>query len=93
MESGYIHRDFRWKVEFISFHWCCCCYCWFVILLCFVRFLSYFITVASEIFGLKSIAAYRSGLEINTNVARKDAEEGLAEVLQGEYSKCIGQFH
>ncbi|WCJ34437.1 glutamate-ammonia ligase catalytics glutamate-ammonia ligase [Euphorbia peplus] len=28
------------------------------------------------------IAAYRSGLEINTNVTTKDAEEGLAEVLK-----------
>ncbi|KAF2289848.1 hypothetical protein GH714_038901 [Hevea brasiliensis] len=28
-----------------------------------------------------SVAAYRSGLEINTNVTTKDAEEGLAEVL------------
>ncbi|KAG8648598.1 hypothetical protein MANES_08G013700v8 [Manihot esculenta] len=36
---------------------------------------------ADKIVGLKSIAAYRSGLEINTNVTRKDAEEGLAEVL------------
>ncbi|TKY52995.1 fluG protein [Spatholobus suberectus] len=33
------------------------------------------------IFGLKSIAAYRSGLEINTNVVKKDAEEGLRQVL------------
>ncbi|KAE9590024.1 putative glutamine synthetase [Lupinus albus] len=39
------------------------------------------ITVAGEIFGLKSIAAYRSGLEININVAKKDAEEGLTQVL------------
>ena len=41
------------------------------------------ITVADKIVGLKSIAAYRSGLEINTNVATKDAEEGLSEVLRG----------
>ncbi|KAJ6993293.1 protein fluG [Populus alba x Populus x berolinensis] len=40
------------------------------------------ITVADKIVGLKSIAAYRSGLEINTNVARKDAEKGLTEVLR-----------
>ncbi|OIW01572.1 hypothetical protein TanjilG_21152 [Lupinus angustifolius] len=39
------------------------------------------VTVAGEIFALKSIAAYRSGLEINTNVAKKDAEEGLTQVL------------
>lgn len=38
-------------------------------------------SVADGISGLKSIAAYRSGLEINTNVSRQDAEEGLAEVL------------
>ncbi|CAB4284362.1 unnamed protein product [Prunus armeniaca] len=37
--------------------------------------------IGAKIFGLKSIAAYRSGLEINTNVTKKDAEEGLAEVL------------
>ncbi|KAJ9181507.1 hypothetical protein P3X46_009631 [Hevea brasiliensis] len=36
---------------------------------------------ADKIVGLKSVAAYRSGLEINTNVTTKDAEEGLAEVL------------
>ncbi|XP_062117384.1 uncharacterized protein LOC133831196 [Humulus lupulus] len=38
-------------------------------------------SVAGEIFGLKSIAAYRSGLEINTNVSKIDAEEGLTETL------------
>ncbi|KAI9086317.1 hypothetical protein K1719_031771 [Acacia pycnantha] len=40
-----------------------------------------FVTVAGEIFGLKSIAAYRSGLEINTKVTKKDTEEGLTDVL------------
>ena len=49
-------------------------------------FLGYFVTVAGEIYGLKSIAAYRSGLEINANVSTKDAEGGLAEVLSGQYS-------
>uniref|UniRef100_A0A6M2EYS3 GS catalytic domain-containing protein n=1 Tax=Populus davidiana TaxID=266767 RepID=A0A6M2EYS3_9ROSI len=39
-------------------------------------------SVADKIVGLKSIAAYRSGLEINTNVARKDAEKGLTEALR-----------
>ncbi|KAJ9552793.1 hypothetical protein OSB04_016838 [Centaurea solstitialis] len=34
-----------------------------------------------KVVGLKSIAAYRSGLEINTNVTSKEAEEGLAKVL------------
>ncbi|KAK6152355.1 hypothetical protein DH2020_014990 [Rehmannia glutinosa] len=32
--------------------------------------------------GFKSIAAYRSGLEINTNVLKKDADEGLNDVLR-----------
>ena len=44
------------------------------------------VTVANQIFGLKSISAYRSGLEINTNATRKDAEEGLSEILSGECS-------
>ncbi|KAK7392505.1 hypothetical protein VNO78_20946 [Psophocarpus tetragonolobus] len=39
------------------------------------------VTVTGEIFGLKSIAAYRSGLEIKTNVTKKDAEDGLRQVL------------
>ncbi|XP_060967693.1 protein fluG [Cannabis sativa] len=38
-------------------------------------------SVAGEIFGLKTIAAYRSGLEINPNVSKIDAEEGLTETL------------
>lgn len=38
-------------------------------------------SVVDEIVGLKSIAAYRSGLEINTNVTQKEADEGLFEVL------------
>ncbi|KAJ1419452.1 Amidohydrolase-related [Sesbania bispinosa] len=46
-----------------------------------VGFLSITVTNSGEIFGLKSIAAYRSGLEINTNVTKKDAEEGLRQVL------------
>lgn len=36
-----------------------------------------------KVFGLKSIAAYRSGLEINPNVTTKEADEGLAQVLLG----------
>ncbi|CAI8602514.1 unnamed protein product [Vicia faba] len=44
-------------------------------------FVSKLESVAGEIFGLKSIAAYRSGLEINTNVTKQEAEEGLTEVL------------
>nr|XP_043629896.1 protein fluG [Erigeron canadensis] len=42
-------------------------------------------TDVPKVVGLKSIAAYRSGLEINTNVTMKDAEDGLAEVLQAGY--------
>ncbi|KAI8014916.1 Protein fluG [Camellia lanceoleosa] len=38
-------------------------------------------SVSNKIVGLKSIAAYRSGLEINTNVTRKEAQAGLVEVL------------
>ncbi|KAK6943902.1 Glutamine synthetase, catalytic domain [Dillenia turbinata] len=35
----------------------------------------------ANIVALKSIAAYRSGLEIDTHVTEKDAEDGLFEVL------------
>ncbi|KAJ4977586.1 hypothetical protein NE237_008366 [Protea cynaroides] len=38
-------------------------------------------SVADRIVALKSIAAYRSGLEINPNVDKKDAEKGFTEVL------------
>ncbi|KAL2323185.1 hypothetical protein Fmac_027564 [Flemingia macrophylla] len=44
-------------------------------------FVSKLKSFAGEIFGLKSIAAYRGGLEINTNVTKQDAEEGLRQVL------------
>ncbi|KAK6126238.1 hypothetical protein DH2020_040010 [Rehmannia glutinosa] len=39
-----------------------------------------------------SIAAYRSGLEINTNVLKKDADEGLKDVLRErlEFFICFG---
>ncbi|RWR93822.1 Amidohydrolase 2 [Cinnamomum micranthum f. kanehirae] len=39
------------------------------------------VTVADKVVALKSIAAYRSGLEIDTHVSKKDAEQGLIEVL------------
>ncbi|OIV89169.1 hypothetical protein TanjilG_25690 [Lupinus angustifolius] len=39
--------------------------------------------ILDEIYGFKSIAAYYSGLEINTNVTKKDAEEALTQVLAG----------
>lgn len=45
--------------------------------------------VANEIVGLKSIAAYRSGLEINPYVTKEDAEIGLSEVLQSGKPVCI----
>ncbi|KAL4573425.1 hypothetical protein LXL04_020230 [Taraxacum kok-saghyz] len=36
-----------------------------------------------KVVGLKSIAAYRSGLEINPNVTTKEVEDALAQVLLG----------
>ncbi|KAK7830757.1 protein flug [Quercus suber] len=42
-------------------------------------------------FWLKSIAAYRSGLEINTNATRKDAEEGLSEILTGKPTRIMNK--
>ncbi|KAI5395731.1 hypothetical protein KIW84_062060 [Lathyrus oleraceus] len=39
------------------------------------------VTVAGEIVGLKSIAAYYFGLDININVTKKEAEEALQQVL------------
>ncbi|KAI3995233.1 hypothetical protein MKX01_032035 [Papaver californicum] len=44
--------------------------------------------IADQVVGLKSIAAYQSGLGINPNVSKKDAEEGLFEALSAE--KPIG---
>ncbi|KAK4392144.1 protein fluG [Sesamum angolense] len=46
------------------------------------KILDEMITYADKIVGFKSIAAYRSGLEINTNVSTKDAQEGLNDLLQ-----------
>lgn len=43
-------------------------------------------TAAKGAVALKSIAAYRSGLEINPNVTEKDAEEALSDLLNGQ---CI----
>jgi hypothetical protein len=40
--------------------------------------------VSSQIVSLKSIAAYRSGLEINPNVSKTDAEDGLRKELTGK---------
>ncbi|KAE9590022.1 putative metal-dependent hydrolase [Lupinus albus] len=53
------------------------------------RLLNINVTAAGEIYGFKSIAAYYSGLEINTNVTKKDAEEGLTQVLAGGKPVCI----
>lgn len=46
------------------------------------KFLGKLNSLADKIFGLKSIAAYRSGLKINTNVTPKEAQEGLTDVLR-----------
>nr|KJB15107.1 hypothetical protein B456_002G160800 [Gossypium raimondii] len=48
-----------------------------------------FLKIANESVGLKSIAAYRSGLEINPYVTKEDAEIGLSEVLQSGKPVCI----
>ncbi|KAG2537741.1 protein fluG-like [Panicum virgatum] len=40
-------------------------------------------SVSTQIVALKSIAAYRSGLEINPNVSKTDAEDGLRKELTG----------
>ncbi|GFQ00888.1 protein flug, partial [Phtheirospermum japonicum] len=37
---------------------------------------------AGNIVGFKSIAAYRGGLEINTNISKTEASEGLNDVLR-----------
>ncbi|CAD6205249.1 unnamed protein product [Miscanthus lutarioriparius] len=39
--------------------------------------------ISNQIVALKSIAAYRSGLEINPNVSKTDAEDGLRKELTG----------
>ncbi|KAL2933392.1 Protein fluG [Bienertia sinuspersici] len=38
-------------------------------------------TLATTVVGLKSIAAYRGGLEIDPDISEKEAEDGLFEVL------------
>ncbi|PWZ55683.1 Protein fluG [Zea mays] len=45
--------------------------------------LNLLLTVSNQIVALKSIAAYRSGLEINPNVSKTDAEDGLRKELTG----------
>ncbi|MCI18320.1 nodulin 6, partial [Trifolium medium] len=37
------------------------------------------VTVSGEVVGLKSIAAYYFGLDINTNVTKQEAEEALQQ--------------
>ncbi|XP_020245985.1 subtilisin-like protease SBT4.3 isoform X2 [Asparagus officinalis] len=44
-------------------------------------------SVAGKIVAMKCIAAYRSGLDIDTNVSKKAAEEGLLEDLHGSAKK------
>ncbi|KAM0896247.1 hypothetical protein ACQ4PT_023321 [Festuca glaucescens] len=46
-------------------------------------FLSKLKSVANKIVGLKSIAAYRSGLDIDPSVSKTDAEDGLRKELAG----------
>lgn len=40
-------------------------------------------TVADKVVAFKSIAAYRSGLDIDTQVSKEAAEEGLLEEFNG----------
>ncbi|CAA7390700.1 unnamed protein product [Spirodela intermedia] len=42
-------------------------------------------TVADKVVGFKSIAAYRSGLNIDTQVSKEAAEEGLVEEFNGNF--------
>ncbi|KAL6641020.1 hypothetical protein ACP70R_019201 [Stipagrostis hirtigluma subsp. patula] len=42
------------------------------------------LTFANQIIALKSIAAYRSGLDIDPNVSKMDAEDGLRKELTGQ---------
>nr|CAB3452973.1 unnamed protein product [Digitaria exilis] len=46
--------------------------------------LNLLVTVSNQIVALKSIAACRSGLEINPNVSKMDAEDGLRKELAGQ---------
>lgn len=50
-----------------------------------IDILNMIITVAGEIYGLKSVAAYRSGLNINTNISEIEAEEGLRHTIDGKH--------
>ncbi|CAN7128400.1 unnamed protein product [Brassica rapa subsp. narinosa] len=47
-------------------------------------------TLVPDIVALKTIAAYRSGLDIDTHVSKEVAESGLLEVLQAEKPVRIG---
>lgn len=49
------------------------------------EFLNSVVTAAANIYGLKSIAAYRSGLNINPAVSISEAEEGLRCTLCGKH--------
>lgn len=50
-----------------------------------IDILNMIITVAGEIYGLKSVAAYRSGLNINTNISEIEAEVGLRHTIDGKH--------
>lgn len=47
-------------------------------------------TLVPEIVALKTIAAYRSGLDIDTHVSEEVAERSLAEVLLGKQRLHVG---
>lgn len=100
MDSGFIHGGFYGKTEIISFQYFylyfhSSCFCTFVQIwvLCFYIELSFLLfslsvdTLADKVVAFKSIAAYRSGLEFNTEVTAKEAEEGLKAVLHGKIGK------
>jgi hypothetical protein len=48
------------------------------------------VTLVPEIVALKTIAAYRSGLDIDTYVSKEVAENGLVEVLRAGKPVRIG---
>lgn len=53
-----------------------------------VNTLNKFLTVANKIVGLKSMAAHRSGLEIDPSVSKVDAEDGLRKELASKHIFC-----
>ncbi|QCE05449.1 Metal-dependent hydrolase [Vigna unguiculata] len=59
----------------------------------FDGFLSTTVTVAKEIYALKSIVAYYGGLEINLKVTKTEAEESLRQVLINATKPIYLLFH